>query len=361
MTASPRDAAASPRDAAATPRSDDVTRGAATPAPERAPAPQATAAGGDGVPAWLLASPAAAGGGGGPAKPARPRRSRRLFTDRLLGTLAAWAERAITSDKLARRPGLLQRLDPRVKLVSLLALVVVSALATRVTVLAVLLALAVLLVPSSRIGLRQFAVRAWLFIPLFTAAIMVPAIFNIVTPGRTLVTLWSHGAPFWPLPGTLAVTAPGLFAFGRLVLRVTTVVSFSVLLTLTTPWPDLLKAMRAVGLPRGFVFVLAVAYRYVFTLVRLVQDMTVARTSRLVGRVSTSEDRHFLGGTVAAVFGKSQATSEQVYLAMISRGYTGEARTLSTWRLRRLDFVWSAVVAVALAAVVWFELTGGAR
>ena len=86
--------------------------------------------------------------------------------------------------------------------------------------------------------------------------------------------------------------------------------------------------MRAVGVPRGFVFVLAVAYRYVFTLVRLVQDMALARTSRLVGRVSGREDRHFLGATVAAVFGKSQATSEQVYLAMISRGYTGEARTL---------------------------------
>jgi len=173
----------------------------------------------------------------------------------------------------------------------------------------------------------------------------------VVTPGRAVLTLWTGGPPFWPLPHALAITAPGLMAFARLLLRVTTVVSFSVLLTLTTPWPDLLKAMRAVGLPRGFVFVLAVAYRYVFTLVRLVQDMTVARTSRLVGRVSTREDRRFLGGTVAAVFGKSQATSEQVYLAMISRGYSGEARTLSTWRLRRLDFVWSAAVTVALVAV----------
>ena len=35
--------------------------------------------------------------------------------------------------------------------------------------------------------------------------------------------------------------------------------------------------MRAVGVPRGFVFVLVVAYRYVFTLVRLVQDMAIAR------------------------------------------------------------------------------------
>ncbi len=309
------------------------------------------------LPAWLLA-PA---GVGGPAGPARPRRSRRLFTDRLLGTLAAWVERAVTSDELARRPGLLQRLDPRVKLVSLLALVVIAALSTKMSVLLGLLALAVALVPASRIGLRRFAARAWLFIPLFTALIMLPAIFSIVTPGRAVLTLWSHGAPFWPLPARLAVTAPGLLAFARLVLRVTTVVSFSVLLTLTTPWADLLKAMRAVGVPRGFVFVLAVAYRYVFTLVRLVQDMALARTSRLVGRVSSREDRRFLGGAVATVFGKSQAASEQVYLAMISRGYTGEARTLSTWRLRRLDFVWSAVVAVGLAALVWFELTAGAR
>jgi cobalt/nickel transport system permease protein len=238
---------------------------------------------------------------------------------------------------------------------------VIAALATRVSVLLVLLALAVVLVAASRIGLWQFAARAWLFIPLFTAAIMAPAIFNIVTPGHAVLTLWSHDAPFWPLPDTLAVTAPGLRAFARLVLRVTTVVSFGVLLTFTTPWPDLLKAMRAVGAPRGVVFVLAVAYRYVFTLVRLVQDMAVARTSRLVGRSSTGEDRHFLGATVAAVFGKSQSTSEQVYQAMISRGYTGEARTLSTWHLRRFDIVWSAAVAVGLAAVVWFELTAGAH
>ena len=291
----------------------------------------------------------------------RPRRSRRLFTDRLLGTLAAWVERAMVADELARRPGLLQRLDPRVKLVSLLALIVTAALATRMTVLVLLLVFAVALVLASRIGLRRFAARAWLFIPLFTAAIMLPAIFNVVTPGHTVLTLWSHGPPVWPLPGRLAVTAPGLFAFARIVLRVTTVVSFAVLLTLTTPWSELLKAMRAVGLPRGFVFVLAVAYRYLFTLVRLAQDMAVARTSRLVGRASTGEDRRFLGATVAAVFGKSQAASEQVYLAMISRGYTGEVRTLSTWRLRRLDLVWAAVVAMGLVALVWYELTAGAH
>ena len=56
-----------------------------------------------------------------------------------------------------------------------------------------------------------------------------------------------------------------------------------------------------------------------------------------------------------------ESDDEQVYLAMISRVYTGEARTLSTWRLRRIDVVWSAAVAVVLVAVVWFELTAGVR
>ncbi len=296
-----------------------------------------------------------------PAGRALPRRPHRLFSEHLVVTLSTWVEHAVASDELARRPGLLQRLDPRVKLVSLLACVAVAALSTRLLVLAVLLAFAVGLVAASRLGLARFAVRAWLFVPLFTAVVMLPVTLSVVSPGRTVLTLWSHGAPFWPLPATIAVTAPGLLAFLRLVARVTTVVSFGVLLTLTTPWAELLKALRAVGVPRGFVFVLAVAYRYVFTLVRIVQDMALARTSRLVGRAAPGEDRRFLGAAVATAFGKSQAASEQVYLAMISRGYSGEVRTLSTWRLRRLDVVWTLAVSAGLAVLLWFALVAGPR
>ena len=88
--------------------------------------------------------------------------------------------------------------------------------------------------------------------------------------------------------------------------------------------------------------------------------MALARTSRLVGRAAAGEDRRFLGAAVATAFGKSQAASEQVYLAMISRGYSGEARTLSTWRLRRLDVVWTlAVLGGARRSACWFALVAG--
>ena len=46
---------------------------------------------------------------------------------------------------------------------------------------------------------------------------------------------------------------------------------------------------------------------------------------------------------------------------MISRGYSGEVRTLSTWRLRRLDVVWTMAVSAGLAVPLWFALMAGPR
>jgi cobalt ECF transporter T component CbiQ len=296
------------------------------------------------APAWLLAAPAGAADGHAGAAP-RGGRSRRLLTGTVLASLARWVEAAFTSDELARRPGLLQRLDPRVKLVTLLGLIFASVLAQRLVVLLLLVALAVALVLASRLGLRRFALRAWIFIPLFTLAIALPAIFSAVTPGDPVAHL-----------GPLTITSQGLVAAARLVSRVTAAVSFAVLLAVTTHWGELLKAMRVLRVPRTFVFVLSVAYRYVFTLVRLVQEMALARTSRTVGVVSAREDRGFVGASAATAFGKSQATSEELYLAMVSRGYTGEVRTLTDWRLTSLDYAWIAGVSLAIALVVWAEV-----
>ncbi len=70
------------------------------------------------------------------------------------------------------------------KLVSLVGLVIVGVLAHRLVTLGALVALSVVLALASRLGLRRLAVRAWIFIPLFTAVIALPAITNWVSPGR---------------------------------------------------------------------------------------------------------------------------------------------------------------------------------
>jgi len=293
--------------------------------------------GGASLPEWML----------GGSSPPPPERQRRSVLEKLLNGVAHVVELAMASDASSDRDGLLQRLDPRVKLVGLLALLVASVLVNHLAALVALFAIALVFIVLSRLGVRRFALRAWVFVPLFTLAIVLPATTSWVTPGPPLIHLWGSGA----------VTATGLASAARLVLRVLDAVSFSVLLAMTTPWNELLAALRVLRVPRTFVFVLAVSYRYVFVLMRLIQSMVTARRSRTVGRLAPSEDRRFVAAAVGTLFGHSQALSEQVHMAMLARGFDGEVRTLSVWRVRTLDYVWAATVALALLAVVALELT----
>ena len=63
--------------------------------------------------------------------------------------------------------------------------------------------------------------------------------------------------------------------------------------------------------------------------------------------------RAFVAASAGALFGKAHALAEEVHLAMVSRGYTGNARTLDHGPgSRRLDITWVAgCVAVVVAAI----------
>ena len=65
--------------------------------------------------------------------------------------------------------------------------------------------------------------------------------------------------------------------------------------------------------------------------------------------------RRFVAASAGALFGKAHALSEEVYLAMLARGYTGDARTLRQPRLRLLDVAWIGVCVVAAGAVLGFD------
>ena len=74
--------------------------------------------------------------------------------------------------------------------------------------------------------------------------------------------------------------------------------------------------------------------------------MYVARTARTVtASTDTRSGRRFVAASAGALFGKSHALSEEVYMAMVARGFTGEVRTLDRPGLSRLDVAWCVGVA----------------
>ena len=253
------------------------------------------------------------------------------------------------ADDTARDHGLLQRLDPRVKVITTLGLLIAASLIHHVPVLAIMYAATLPLAAASKLSMRFFVKRVWLFIPIFTGVIVIPAMFSFITHGHVVVPLGN-----W-FGHRVGLTAQGIRSAALVVIRVATSISLIVLLTLTTPWTKLLAALRALRVPKMFVVVLAMAYRYLFHLLDAVTDMYTARKARTVGRgTDVVAGRAFVGASAGALFGKAHALSDEVYSAMISRGYTGHIRTLNALHIRGRDLLWSAACAAAATLVlIW--------
>ncbi len=230
------------------------------------------------------------------------------FLEKNIAALSGAFERAVMNDRWTRAPGFLQQVDPRLKIVSFAAIILACSITPSVALLGALLVLATGFALASRIPAAAFTRRVWLFIPVFTAVIAVPALF--LTPGSRLASI-----------GPLVVTAEGARAALTLVLRVAASVSFVVLLVLTTPWNELLAALRSLRLPGIVVSLLALCYRYLLLLVRTVQDLFLARRSRVLAPLPFRAETAFTSRSAGYLFVRSLHLAEGVHMAMLSRGW----------------------------------------
>lgn len=277
------------------------------------------------------------------------RRRKGSYVEKTLNGAAGLLRQVMFGDDVAARRGLLQRIDPRVKFIGVVVLLVAAGLARNIPTLLAMYGLTLVLAAASGLPIGFFIKRVWLFVPIFTGVIVLPATLSVVTGGHVVLTLWHwHGHPE-------GFTGQGLTSAALVISRVAVSISLVVLLTLTTPWVRLLAALRSVGVPRIFILIIGMAYRYVFLLLNTVTDMYEARKSRTIG--ATAHDRGaraFLGASGGALFGKAHQLSEEVHQAMTARGYRGDARSLQRFALTRFD-VLAALCCVLLAAAV---LTG---
>jgi cobalt ECF transporter T component CbiQ len=272
------------------------------------------------------------------------KRQKTNFVDRTIDGAAGTLRNALFATDTASRDGLLQRLDARAKLVSLLVLLLGVALVHHPLPLVVAYLVTLGLAVASRLSIGFFVKRVWLFVPIFTGIVVLPATFSFITPGPIVVPLGTwFGSP-------VGLTATGLTSAALIVLRVATSVSLVALLTLTTPWTSVLAALRSLFVPRMFVLVLGMSYRYVFHLLGSVTDMYAARKARTAGAdLDATTQRAFVAASAGALFGKAHALSEEVHQSMVSRGYTGDARVLSGCRFRAVD---ALTIVGALAGAV---------
>ena len=236
----------------------------------------------------------------------------------------------------------IHKLDPRVKLGLTLGFILTVALTPPGAWPVYLLFLALILSVEmlSEIGISFVLKRAVLAFPFILSAL--PVIFTI--DGTPLTSL-QIGA--W----TLTITQPGVVRFISIALKSWISVQAAIVLASTTPFPELLVAMRALKLPRLLVAIFGLMWRYLFVLADEALRLNRARAARS-GHPGTPGAKtggsllwraRVTGGMAGSLFLRAIERSDRIYMAMVSRGYDGEVRSLPLPGLQPLH--WFILVA----------------
>jgi cobalt/nickel transport system permease protein len=272
------------------------------------------------------------------------------WIEQTLGGIAGSIEQAVFTEEHSRKPGWLQAIDPRAKLGMFLAIVLAASLSRSLLALACLYVLLLIAARASLIPFDFFVKRVWIGIPLFAGIVIIPSIF--LAPGPRLFDL-----PLGPVH--LGLSIPGVQSAVVFVARVGVSVSVAVLLVLSTPWADLLKSLQAVKVPQVFILILSMSYRYIFLFLHAANGMIEARKSRTVGRTTGNEQRRWISGSLGALMNRSFAMSNDVYAAMLARGFSGQIRTYSAYRMTARDWLWLVgAVAIGVGAFTAERILG---
>ncbi|MDI6873467.1 cobalt ECF transporter T component CbiQ [Candidatus Solincola sp.] len=225
------------------------------------------------------------------------------------------------------------RLDPRAKLLGFMVLIVVCVTTppNLYAAFAAYLGLEVALLLLSRLPWKHVLKRLLIVLPF----ILVVAAF---------IPFFSRGGGSYNL-GPVRISGHGLLVLWNVAAKSTVSVLAVILLSSTTPFPDLLRGMEKMKAPRLLISLLSFTYRYIFVLVDEAQRMKRARDSRGWSGKWIWQAK-VIGHMIAALFLRSYERGERVYAAMLARGYGGRVRALYLYEFGILEVGFAALVSL---------------
>jgi cobalt/nickel transport system permease protein len=242
----------------------------------------------------------------------------------------------------------IHRLDPRVKIAVTVVFILSNVLLPDGAWLAFACSFAFLMLLTwrAKLGFRFVFTRSLVALPFALAA--VTAIFSV--PGEPVLAIKIG-------PWMLIATDAGVIRFVSIILRSWLSVQMAIVLTATTPFPDLIHALRHLRIPGVLVSTIAFMYRYLFVLsdetVRLLRARD-ARSAQLEGKQSGGSaiwQAQVAGNMAGQLFLRSYERSERIYNAMLARGYRGTLLTLNPHEMSSRDWFWGAGM-IAMILVV---------
>lgn len=245
-------------------------------------------------------------------------------------------------DKYSGIDSLIHRLDPRIKIICLVAFIlfVIFTKPTSFIAFALYGALIAVLILLSKIPLGFILKRSLVVIPF---VLMIAIFIPFFKKGEV-----AGGYSFGTLK--LTVTYDGLMIFWNVLVKAYLCILSMILLITSANFSDLLKAFEKLRCPKLFTMILSFMYRYIFVIVDELMKMRQAKEARSVGGSRWFHTK-VLANMIGVLFMRTYERGENVYLAMCSRGFDGEIKTIDDFRLRMRDFCFLLIIVGILIGI----------
>ena len=250
------------------------------------------------------------------------------------------------SESFAQGSSVLHRLDPRMRIVFATLFSFLLAVSLKFPTLVSGLLLSTILVWMSGLPRMEVAKR-----------LTVINIFNIVLFLVLPITFEGTTAFFL---GPVACTREGLLLAARITFKSNAILMVFIALVATMTIATLGHGLNRLHMPRKIVYLMLIAYRYVFVLEQEYQRLSTAiRVRGFVPRTNMHTYK-----TYAYLFGmllvRALARADRVYQSMLCRGFKGKFYCIHQFSFSRMDRIWSGcllLTLILLGAMEWLALT----
>ncbi|MDB9314156.1 cobalt ECF transporter T component CbiQ [Spirulina sp. CS-785/01] len=248
-------------------------------------------------------------------------------------------------DRYAHLNSLIHQWEQRSKLVGLLSLIFAFSFVETLPLLPFMV-----VVTGILYRLSELPFNFWL------SRLRYPGFFIVVIV--IFLPFFAGDTPLWEWGG-LKIMQEGGEAVILIVTRFLCILTVSLVLFGTAPFPTSLQAMRSLGIPSELVDMALLAYRYLEELGET--RVRMQRAMQLRGFQSTRFSRrqlNLLAGLTGSLLVRSYDRSKRVYQAMLLRGYGQVTSHKSLQQCDRQSLVLTGLFVVISLIFFWFEIVG---
>jgi cobalt/nickel transport system permease protein len=259
--------------------------------------------------------------------------------------------------ELASKNGFFQRLDARIKVLFLIFFIIIASLKKEILPEIGIAFFVFALAALSRLNLVDFYKRILFLGFIFGFLIALPSAFNVITKGEVILPVihFSRSYDFWiyHVPETIGITREGISGVAMLTLRVLNSIALSFLILYTTPFSEIIRALKVFRAPDAILMIITLTYKYIFIFAKTVEDMHLAKKSRMHGEATNTEARKWIAGRIAFMFRKTQQRCEDVFKAMLGRGFSDTIKLYGFGKLNGFDQTIGLFLFIAGIIFLW--------